>query len=251
MTRACAARPLASYLSPSSPVAPIHGPAARREVGGHGPVYLEPEEEGARARPVPTSRSGTGRASKTTGRQDLSITTTPARPSRSAGSQPRWSVKTVQGHIEPTISPTRTEQDFATHIRATVASDPEAAWIFVTDQLNTHKSESLVRLVAEICEIKDDLGKKGVCGVLHNMETRRAFLEDESHRVRFVYTPRHCSWLNQVEIWFSILVRRLLKRASFTSLDDQRARIEAFIKYFNEVLAKPFKWTYTGRLLET
>lgn len=152
--------------------------------------------------------------------------------------------------IESTISPTRTEEDFAAHIRDTIASDPQASWVFVTDQLDTHKSESLVRLVAEFCGIDEDLGKKGNRGTLHNMATRRAFLEDESHRVRFVYTPRHCSWLNQVEIWFSILVRRLLKRASFASLDEQRARIEAFITYFNDVLAKPFKWTYTGRVLE-
>jgi hypothetical protein len=98
MKRASAARRLASYLSPSSSVAPIHGPAAREEVGGHGPAYLEPEEEGARARSEPTSRPGTSRASKTMGRQYLSIITTPARPSRSVGSHRKWSVKTVQGH---------------------------------------------------------------------------------------------------------------------------------------------------------
>ena len=102
MKRACAARPLASYLSPSSPVAPIHGPAARREVGGHGPAYLEPEEEGASARPVRTSRPATRRTSKTTGRQGFSITPTPARPSWSAGSHRKWSVKTVQGQCART-----------------------------------------------------------------------------------------------------------------------------------------------------
>jgi transposase len=68
--------------------------------------------------------------------------------------------------------------------------------------------------------------------------------------VRFVYVPKHSSWLNQIEIWFSILMRRLLKRASFTSTDDLQARILAFIGYFNRTMAKPFKWTYTGRPLQ-
>jgi len=71
----------------------------------------------------------------------------------------------------------------------------------------------------------------------------------QSHRIRFVYTPKHTSWLNQIEIWFSILVRRVLKRGNFTSTDHLRDRILAFINYFNQTLAKPFKWTYAGRPL--
>jgi transposase len=151
--------------------------------------------------------------------------------------------------IAPSLGPTRTEADFAAHIEQTIASDPEAEWVFVADQLNTHKSESLVRLVAKHCEIADDLGIKGKSGILKSMKTRAAFLQDSSHRIRFVYTPKRASWLNQIEIWFSILVRRLLKRASFSSTEDLRQRILAFIEYFNKTLAKPFKWTYTGRTL--
>ncbi len=150
----------------------------------------------------------------------------------------------------PSIGPTRTEEDFEAHIRQTIDSDPDASWIFVADQLNTHKSEALVRLVAELCGIEDDLGIKGRSGILKSMPSRKEFLSDASHRIRFVYTPRHCSWLNQVEIWFSILTRRLLKRGSFASLDELRDRVLAFIKYFNSVLAKPFRWTYTGRVLQ-
>jgi len=152
--------------------------------------------------------------------------------------------------LEPSIGPTRSEDDFAAHVARTIDTDEHAGWVFVTDQLDTHKSATLVQLVADRCGVKGDLGVKGKCGILKSTVSRRAFLEDESHRIRFVYTPRHCSWLNQVEIWFSILVRRLLKRASFKSLEELRQRLLNFINYFNAVLAKPFKWTYTGRPLQ-
>ncbi len=151
--------------------------------------------------------------------------------------------------VTPSIGPTRTELDFVTHIEQTIATDPHTEWIFITDQLNTHKSESVVRLVASQCGIDVDLGVKGKSGILQSMATRAAFLQDSSHCIRFVYTPIHTSWLNQIEIWFSILVRRLLKRASFVSVDELRKRIFAFIDYFNLTMAKPFKWTYAGRPL--
>ena len=104
--------------------------------------------------------------------------------------------------------------------------------------------------MARRCQIEDGLGQKGKSGILKSMPSRAAFLSDPTHRIRFVYTPKHTSWLNQIEIWFSILVRRLLKRASFTSTQELRTRILAFIDYFNRTLAKPFKWTYAGRPLQ-
>jgi transposase len=151
--------------------------------------------------------------------------------------------------LRPSIGPTRTEEDFAAHIKRTIETVPDAGWIFIVDRLNIHQSESLVRLVADQCGIEDDLGVKGLSGVLQSMATRTAFLQDPQHRIRFVYTPKHTSWLNQIELWFSILVRRLLKRVSCTSVAELRERILDFIDYFNRTMAKPFKWTYAGRPL--
>ena len=142
----------------------------------------------------------------------------------------------------------RTEADFVAHIAQTIDTDPQAVWLFVTDQLNTHQSESLVHLVAEHCAISDELGEKGKTGVLQSLSSRAAFLSDPAHRIQFVYVPKHTSWLNQIEIWFSILVRRAIKRGNFPSVEALRERILAFIAYFNQT-AKPFKWTYTGRPL--
>lgn len=155
------------------------------------------------------------------------------------------------GHcIAPSIGHTRTEADFVTHIEQTLTLDPQRTWIFILDQLNTHKSESLVRLVARECGLTDDLDVKDKSGILHSQVTRAAFLQKQFHRIHLVYTPKHASWLNQVEMWFGILVRRLLRRGSFSSVNQLRQRILAFIDYFNKTMAKPFKWTYAGRPLQ-
>lgn len=158
--------------------------------------------------------------------------------------------RVATGEVVGSIGATRTEQDFADHIARTIDTDPQAGWIFVLDQLNTHKSETLVRLVSEHIGYDEDLGSKGRSGILKSMPTRASFLSDPGHRIRFVYVPKHTSWLNQIELWFSILGRKLLKRASFCSVEELRARILAFIDYFNKTMAKPFKWTYDGKALQ-
>ena len=93
--------------------------------------------------------------------------------------------------MTPSIGATRTEQDFAEHIAQTIKTAPDDGWIFIVDQLNTHKSESLVKLVASSCGITTDLGVKGQEGILKSMTSREAFLSDESHRMSFVYVPKH------------------------------------------------------------
>lgn len=151
--------------------------------------------------------------------------------------------------VEPTIAPTRGNVDFVGHVGRTVALNPGAGWVFIVDNLDTHRSEELVRWVAAQLGDEQDLGEMSTRGILGSRKSRAAYLTDAAHRIRFVYTPRHASWINQIELWFSVLARRFLRRASFTSLDDLRARLLAFIDYFNEVLAHPYRWTYTGRPL--
>ncbi len=138
------------------------------------------------------------------------------------------------------------------HLKGVLSEDKEANYIFVMDQLNTHKSEMLVKFIAEECGIPEsDLGLKGKSGILKTMETRAAFLSDKSHKIHIVYTPKHSSWLNQIEMWFSILTRRILnRRFSFNSVDSLERKIHEFIDYYNKYLAKPFKWTYAGKVLQ-
>jgi hypothetical protein len=158
-----------------------------------------------------------------------------------------WDV--VLGQLfQTTISITRDNNDFAAHIRRTVQTDLHADWVIVADNLNTHCGEPLVRTVAELLDIDPaTLGEKRKGRVLESMASRRAFLSDPDHRIRFVYLPKHSSWLNQIEIVFGVINRRLMRGGSFTSQGDLCDDLRRFIDYYNRTFARPMIWTYTGR----
>jgi transposase len=101
-------------------------------------------------------------------------------------------------------------------------------------------------MAAELSGYVGELGEKGRHGILMDIGSRKEFLEDSAPRVRFVYTPKHGSWLNQVEIWFGVLSRKILKRGNFISREDLEPKIRGFIDYFNRTMAKAYKWTYKG-----
>ena len=154
------------------------------------------------------------------------------------------SLVVATGQIAWTLGRTRTATDFVAHLQHVYQRLPrrqQYAWVL--DNLNTHWSLDVCRVVARWCQVPFEPHK------LKKGPQRRAFLSDPNHRHVFHFTPKHGSWLNQAELFFGVLQRRFLARGSFTSLKNFERRLERFLKDYNARHAHPYRWTYTGEPL--
>jgi transposase len=148
------------------------------------------------------------------------------------------------GEVIWNLGPTRTSIDFANHLQKVAHQFRDWSRIsWVVDNRNTHGSR-------EACEILAGLnGRAFESGRLRTGIERKAFLSDPEHRYRFVFTPTHGSWLNQVERFFSVLARRFLTRGDFASASEFEQRLVAYLEAYNAREKHPYRWTYTGQPL--
>jgi hypothetical protein len=148
------------------------------------------------------------------------------------------------GEVVWDLGLTRTSDDFAAHIAKVAARFPNMErFDWILDNLNTHWSLQLCQVVATLSHVPF-LPKE-----LKTGKQRRAFLTDPTHKHVVHFTPKHGSWLNQVELWFSVFARRFLQRGEFCSAEEFEDRLREFLDDYNAHYAHPFRWTYTGQPL--
>jgi hypothetical protein len=148
------------------------------------------------------------------------------------------------GQVIGSVSQRRGTWDFVRHVRDVVEQFPHIErFHWVLDNLNTHWTVKLCQYLGKLSGVWEKRPP------LRTGAQRRAFLTDPSHKHVVYFTPKHGSWLNQIEIWFGVLSRRLLRRGEFRSVEELAQRLRAFIAYYNEHCAHPYEWTYTGKPL--
>jgi hypothetical protein len=146
------------------------------------------------------------------------------------------------GQVIGSVTERREAWDFVRHIREVVESFPQVTrFHWVMDNLNTHWSFELCQYLGRLSDAWQDRPS------LSTGAERRAFLTDASHKHVVHFTPKHGSWMNQIEIWFGVFTRQLLRRGEFRSTAELTARINDYIAYYNRHLAFPYEWTYTGK----
>jgi DDE superfamily endonuclease len=150
----------------------------------------------------------------------------------------------ASGEVVWDLGPTRTSLDFARHIGQVACHFRHASGFdWVVDNLNTHWSMEVCEWIAAFSDVSFNPWE------LRTGRQRRAFLSDPTHKHVFHFTPKHGSWLNQVELWFSVLSRRFLRRGDFAGVADFEQRLRAFLAAYNACHAHPYRWTYTGEPL--
>ena len=154
------------------------------------------------------------------------------------------SLLVATGQILGDVSGRRASLDFCRHLQHVAEQFPNARrFHWVMDNLNTHWNLTLCRRIARLSGVPFEEKK------LRTGAQRRAFLTDPEHKHVIHFTPKHGSWLNQIEIWFGVLQRRVIRRGNFRSKADLTRKIVDYISYYNENLAHPYRWTFTGQPL--
>jgi hypothetical protein len=145
------------------------------------------------------------------------------------------------GQLAYDLTQSHNGSDFVAHLLHAVEEMPKAErYHWVLDNNRTHSTPGVCACVAALSGIAFDAAK------FKTAKDRRAWLCDPEHKHVFHFTPVHGSWLNQVELFFSVFSRSLLRRDDFASVEAFLRRVEEWMDDYNSHKAHPYRWTYTG-----